>query len=226
MADMEELTTIRLLICDDHKVLTDALALIVGSDPDIQLVADPVQDPDDAIEICRTSPPDVVLMDLVLNARLDGIEATRIIKDEHPETNVVIMTGQQDERSLVAAVEAGACGFLNKTTALEEVIDTVKQAAEGEVLIDPRMLSRVLATLAREREARRDVERMLAHLTDREREILQHLATGKRNEVIGSELFISPQTVQTHVRNILRKLHVHSKLEAVALAVKLGEISA
>jgi DNA-binding NarL/FixJ family response regulator len=226
MAENDQPTTIRLLICDDHKLLTDALALIVGSDPAIELVADPVQDPDDAIEICRKETPDVVLMDLVLNARLNGIEATRIIKDEHPETNVVIMTGQQDDRSLVEAVEAGACGFLNKTTALEEVIDTVKQAAEGEVLIDPATLSRVLATLAREREARRDVERIFAHLTDREREILQHLASGKRNEAIAGELYISPQTVQTHIRNILRKLQVHSKLEAVALAVKLGEITA
>ena len=225
MAETDQPTPIRLLICDDHKLLTDALALIVGSDPGIELVAAPVQDPDDAIELVRSHSPDVVLMDLVLNARLNGVEATRIIKEERPETNVVIMTGQQDERSLVAAVEAGACGFLNKTTALEEVIDTVKQASVGEVLIDPAMLSRVLATLAREREARRDVERILSRLTEREREILEHLASGERNEDIARSLFISPQTVQTHVRNILRKLGVHSKLEAVSLAVRLGEIT-
>jgi DNA-binding NarL/FixJ family response regulator len=212
--------TIRLVICDDHRVLTDALALIVRADPSLELVADPVQDPDDAIVLCRDHHPDVVLMDLVLNARLNGIEATREIKDSSPETRVVIMTGQPDDRSLVAAVEAGASGFLNKTTALDTVVDAVKAAAEGEILIDPATLARVLGTLAREREVREDAERVLGQLTEREREILDLLARGQRNPDIAAALFISPQTVQTHVRNILRKLRVHSKLEAVALSIR------
>src|ERR671936_575505 len=143
--------TIRMVICDDHRVLTDALALIVRGDPSLELVADPVQDPDEAIELCRDHHPDVALMDLVLNARLNGIEATREIKEVSPETRVVIMTGQPDDRSLVGAVEAGASGFLNKTTALERVVESVRSAAEGEILIDPATLTRVLATLARER---------------------------------------------------------------------------
>ena len=218
--------TIKLVICDDHRVLTDALALIVRTEPDLELVADPVQDPDDAIRLCARHRPDVVLMDLVLNARLNGIEATREIKEVSPETRVVIMTGQPDDRSLVGAVEAGASGFLNKTTALEGVVESVRAAAEGEILIDPATLTRVLATLAREREARQDVERLLGLLTDREREILDLLSRGQRNDDIAATLFISPQTVQTHVRNILRKLKVHSKLEAVALAVRHGHSTA
>jgi DNA-binding NarL/FixJ family response regulator len=222
MRDNGQPAPIRLVICDDHKVLTDALSLIVRGDPSLELVAEPVQDPDDAISLCRDHRPDVVLMDLVLNARLNGIEATREIKDSSPETRVVIMTGQPDDRSLVAAVEAGASGFLNKTTALETVVEAVKAAAEGEILIEPATLARVLGTLAREREAREDTERVLGQLTEREREILDLLATGKRNHDIAESLFISPQTVQTHVRNILRKLRVHSKLEAVALAVRHG----
>jgi DNA-binding NarL/FixJ family response regulator len=214
--------TIKLVICDDHRVLTDALALIVRGEPDLTLVSDPVQDPDDAIELCRQHHPHVVLMDLVLNARLNGIEATREIKGITPETHVVIMTGQPDDRSLVAAVEAGASGFLNKTTALDQVVESVRAAAEGEILIDPGTLTRVLATLARDREARQDTDRLLGLLTEREREILDLLSQGQRNEDIAGNLFISPQTVQTHVRNILRKLRVHSKLEAVALAVRHG----
>jgi len=214
--------TIRLVICDDHRVLTDALSLIVRDDPSLELVADPVQDPDAAIELCREHHPDVALMDLVLNARLNGIEATREIKEVSPETRVVIMTGQPDDRSLVAAVEAGASGFLNKTTALESVVEAVKAASEGEILIDPATLARVLGTLAKEREVREDAERVLRQLTEREREILHLLARGQRNQDIARSLYISPQTVQTHVRNILRKLRVHSKLEAVALAVRHG----
>ena len=222
MNDTAQPATISLVICDDHRVLTDALALIVRSDPVLELVVDPVQDPDDALAICRDHHPDVVLMDLVLNARLNGIEATREIKDASPETRVVIMTGQPDDRSIVAAVEAGASGFLNKTTALERVVDAVKAAASGEILIDPATLARVLGTLAREREVREDTDRVLAQLTGREREILDLLAQGQRNHDIAASLYISPQTVQTHVRNILRKLRVHSKLEAVALAVRHG----
>jgi DNA-binding NarL/FixJ family response regulator len=223
LGDTGRPATIKLVICDDHRVLTDALALIVRSEADIELVADPVQDPDDAIALCREHRPDVVLMDLVLNARLNGIEATREIKESSPETRVVIMTGQPGDRSLVAAVEAGASGFLSKTTALEQVVESVRAAAEGEILVDPGTLARVLTTLAREREARQDADRVLGLLTEREREILDLLSQGLRNDDIARNLFISPQTVQTHVRNILRKLRVHSKLEAVALAVRHGD---
>ena len=226
MSDTGRPATVKLVICDDHRVLTDALALMVRSDPDLELVADPVQDPDDAIELCRRHHPDVVLMDLVLNARLNGIEATREIKEASPETRVVIMTGRPEDRSLVAAVEAGASGFLNKTTALDQVVESVKAAADGEILIDPATLTRVLAALAREREARQDIDRLLGSLTEREREILDLLSQGERNDDIARDLFISPQTVQTHVRNILRKLRVHSKLEAVALAVRRGNAPA
>jgi len=222
MTDVDQPAPIRLVICDDHRVLTDALALIIRSDPGLELVADPVQDPDDAIALCREHHPDVVLMDLILNARLNGIEATRAIKEVSESSRVVIMTGQPDDRGLVAAVEAGASGFLNKTTALENVVEAVKAAAEGEILIDPATLARVLATLAREREVREDAGRVLGQLTERERQILDMLARGQRNNDIAQSLFISPQTVQTHVRNILRKLGVHSKLEAVALAVRHG----
>jgi DNA-binding NarL/FixJ family response regulator len=105
------------------------------------------------------------------------------------------------------------------------VLSAAKAAAEGEVLIDPTTLTRLLHQVAREREERRDAQMLLAELTDRERQILELLSQGKRNDDIAAELYISPQTVQTHVRNILGKLRVHSKLEAVAFAVKHGAIT-
>jgi DNA-binding NarL/FixJ family response regulator len=105
------------------------------------------------------------------------------------------------------------------------VLAAVKAAAEGEVLIDPSTLTRLLHQVAREREEQRGAQRLLSDLTDRERQILELLAEGKRNDDIAAGLQISPQTVQTHVRNILAKLRVHSKLEAVAFAVKHGAIS-
>lgn len=223
MADVPRPVT--LLICDDHRVLTDALAIVVGLDPGLELVAPPVQDPQSAIDLCDQFLPDVVLMDVDLRSEMSGIDATRAIKENSPATKVIIMTAHDDDRLLVDAVEAGASGFLSKDGAAEAVLSAVKAAAEGEVLIDPGTLARLLPQVAREREQQRDALVLLGDLTDREREILTLLAQGMRNDDIATQLYISPQTVQTHVRNILGKLRVHSKLEAVAFAVRHGVIS-
>jgi DNA-binding NarL/FixJ family response regulator len=216
---------VSLLICDDHKVLTDALATVVGLDDGLSLVAPPVHTPDEAISLAQEHLPQVVLMDIVFKGGgMTGIEATRRIKEGSPSTKVVIMTAHDEDRLLVEAVEAGASGFLSKDEAAEEFLAAAKAAADGEVLIDPTTLTRLLAQVAREREQKRDAMALLSDLTDREQEILELLASGMRNDEIAQKLFISPQTVQTHVRNILGKLRVHSKLEAVAFAVKHGVI--
>jgi DNA-binding NarL/FixJ family response regulator len=213
------------VICDDHKILTDALAMMVERQGDLRLVAPPVHDPERAIELSREHGPDVVLMDLEFKGTATtGIDATRRIKDLSPSTKVVIMTAHDDERLLVDAVEAGASGFLGKDEAADEVLAAVRSAAEGESLIDPSLLARLLHQVTKEREQRREIQAMFAALTEREWEILRMLATGMRNDDIAATLFISPQTVQTHVRNVLGKLQVHSKLEAVALAVKHDQI--
>jgi DNA-binding NarL/FixJ family response regulator len=213
-----------LLICDDHKILTDALTMVIERDEDLRLVAPAVQTADRAVDLCREHRPDVVLMDIELKGGMSGIEATRQIKETSPATKVVIMTAHDDERLLVEAVEAGASGFLGKDEPADEVLSAAKAAAEGEVLIDPSILARLLHQVTKERQERREVQARFATLTDREREILQHVAQGQRNDDIASTLFISPQTVQTHVRNVLGKLGVHSKLEAVALAVRYSQI--
>lgn len=223
MAD--EPRPVTLLICDDHRVLTDALAIVVGLDSGLELVAPPVQDPRSAIELCAELLPDVVLMDIDFKDEMSGIEATRKIKEISPATKVVIMTAHDEDRLLVDAVEAGASGFLSKDDAAQELLAAAKSAAEGEVLIDPQTLARLLPQVARERELKRDALRLLQDLTEREREILGLLAHGMRNDDIAAQLYISPQTVQTHVRNILGKLRVHSKLEAVAFAVRHGAIT-
>jgi DNA-binding NarL/FixJ family response regulator len=217
---------VSLLICDDHKILTDALATVVGLDEGLRMVSPPVQTPSEAIAIAEEHLPDVVLMDIVFKGTgsMTGIEATRRIKEASPSTKVVIMTAHDEDRLLVEAVEAGASGFLSKDEAAEEVLSAAKSAAEGEVLIDPATLTRLLAQVAREREETRDARALLGDLTERENEILGLLAEGMRNDGIAQKLYISPQTVQTHVRNILGKLRVHSKLEAVAFAVKHGAI--
>jgi DNA-binding NarL/FixJ family response regulator len=218
-------TTVSLLICDDHKVLTDALSVVVGVDSSLTLVAPPVHTPEEGVLLASEQLPDVVLMDIMFRgSEMTGIEATRRIKERSPSTKVIVMTAHDEDRLMVEAVEAGASGFLSKDLPADEILSAVKAAADGEVLIDPATLTRLLAQVAREREEQRDAMALLGDLTERERQILQLLAEGKRNDDIAAELFISPQTVQTHVRNILGKLRVHSKLEAVAFAVKHGAI--
>jgi DNA-binding NarL/FixJ family response regulator len=171
-----------LLICDDHKILTDALAMVVERDGSLRMIAAPVHVPEEAIELCREHQPDVVLMDIVFKGHMDGIKATRRIKEVSAATKVVIMTAHDDDRLLVEAVEAGASGFMGKEEAAREVLSAAKAAAEGEVLIDPATLTRLLHKVSMEREARRDAEAILGELTEREREILQLLAEGMRNE--------------------------------------------
>ena len=198
--------------------------MVVERDPGLRLVAPAVHDADRAVELCDEHRPDVVLMDIEFKVGMSGIEATRRIKESSPATKVVIMTAHDDERLLVEAVEAGASGFLGKDEPADGVLAAAKAAAEGEVLIDPSTLARLLHQVTKEREEQREIQARFAGLSEREWEILRHVAQGERNDDIATALFISPQTVQTHVRNVLGKLEVHSKLEAVALAVRHDQI--
>jgi DNA-binding NarL/FixJ family response regulator len=213
---------IQILICDDHRVLTDTLVSIVEQDPELHLITPPLHTAEEGVEAVRRSHPDVVLMDVEFHGDMNGIEATRQIKEQDPDTVVVIMTAEEDDRLLLAAVEAGASGFLKKTEGVDEFLDAVKAAAAGEVLIDRAALTRLLARVAREREDRVQAQRKLDRLTPRERAVLDLSVQGVRNEEIARQLFISQETVQTHIRNLLRKLGVHSKLEAVAFAIRQG----
>ena len=211
---------ISLLICDDHRVLTDALATIVGTDPSLVLVADPVENAEDAIVLAATHRPDVVLMDIDLGAGVNGIEGTRRIKAASPATNVVILSGHRRRTVLVEAVEAGACGFLDKSVAVGDVLSVVKRAAAGDMIIDPRLLANLMTDLAVQRQNRRETGEVLSRLTKREREVLELLTTGLGNGAIAERLYISAATARTHVQNILTKLGAHSKLEAVAIAAR------
>jgi DNA-binding NarL/FixJ family response regulator len=217
--------TIRLAICEDHRLLADALSMVVQQEDDLELVGAVVETAEDAVALCADQRPDVILMDIQLRGLTNGIDATRQIRQVSPETQVLIVSGLGQERMLVEAVEAGAVGFLDKTEAVEEAIAAVRAAAAGEPLIDSALLSRLLQEAAARRDMHRDATRLVEQLTPREREILQLLADGLRNEDIAQRLFLSVRTVQTHVQNILSKLGVHSRLEAVAFCVRAGVVT-
>jgi DNA-binding NarL/FixJ family response regulator len=222
---MPKAPPIRVLICDDHRILSDAMAMLIGMESDLELVAEPFERAAPAIAAVAEFAPDVVLMDVELPGGTSGIEATRTITEQSPRTKVVVMSGSSDpDQMLVDAIGAGAAGFMPKTEAATKILGAVRAAASGESLLDSATLARVLRRVADARAVRQAVDRRKTRLTERERVILQRMSEGVSNDDIAGSLFLSIHTVHTHVRNILVKLEVHSKLQAVALAVKAGVI--
>lgn len=211
-----------LLICDDHRILTDAIAAIVSSDPGLRLVTAPVDNGPDAVRLSAEHRPDVVLMDIELRGQMNGIEATRRITQVSPTSRVVVVSGHKRPTVLIEAVEAGASGFLDKNTAIDDLLRVAHAAAAGELLIDPALLARLIPELAAERHATNETRAKLARLTPRERQILTLMTQGRGSESIAEHLFISRPTVRTHIQNVLTKLEVRSQLEAVALAAPAG----
>jgi DNA-binding NarL/FixJ family response regulator len=215
------------LVCEDHLILSDALAVLIGLDAGLDLVTPPVQTGQQAIDEVVRHRPDVVLMDVELSGEMNGFQACNRIRELVPTTKVVIMSGTSDvDAAIVDSIEAGASGFLSKIESAARMLDAIREAARGEALIDSMTLARVLHRIAQDRHAQRGARERASQLTGREREILQDFARGRSNSEIAARLFISPHTVQTHTRNILAKLGVHSKLQAVAYATKAGAIAA
>jgi len=221
---MPEPRRIRILICDDHRIVGDAMALIIGMDDGLKLVADPFNTAETAVASIAELQPDVVLMDVDLPG-MNGIEATRAIVTERPSTKVVVISGGDPDAMLVAAIGAGAAGFLPKTEAGSKILGAVRAAASGESLLDSFTLMRVLRQVGDAKANRGAISQKTSRLTGREVQILQSVAQGESNADIASDLFLSVHTVQTHIRNIFIKLDVHCKLQAVALAVKAGAIT-
>ena len=217
-------STIRVLICEDHRMLADALASLLVDDGLGVIVCPPLDTAEEAITAVEEHSPDVVLMDINLRGKMTGIEATRAIKEIDPETKVLVVTAFSEDDYLVPAVEAGASGLLEKWSSLDLVLDAIQRVAAGDMLIDPAKLSRLMRELSSNRDAQRDARLRLEQLTDREKEILQLSAEGLSTVEVAERLVISPQTVQTHIRNVLAKLGARSKLQAVAFAAKNGYV--
>lgn len=208
---------ITVVIVDDHQMFAQSLARLLGDERDIDVVAT-VADPDDVLGVLGQHHPQVVLLDQQMPGRT-GVEVARQIKHAVPETMVVMLTGAAEDRVLLGAIDAGCSGFLTKDIVASEVVRAVRLAAAGEVLIPPALLARLLPQLNR---AHRGIG---ADLSARELEVLELVATGAANKAIAAQLFLSVNTVRNHVQQILVKLGAHSKLEAVATAVREGIVS-
>jgi DNA-binding NarL/FixJ family response regulator len=228
MATAERRTgeTIRVIVADDHALFRRGLDMVLESEDDIAVVAE-AADGQEAIDLSVKLMPDLVLMDVRMPAR-GGIEATQAIKDALPHVKILMLTISDEEEDLYEAIKAGASGYLLKEISIEEVADAIRRVHAGQSLISPSMASKLLnefAAMARKDEEKQQMP--APRLTDREMEVLTLVAQGLNNRDIAKELFISENTVKNHVRNILEKLHLHSRMEAVVYAVreKLLEIN-
>ena len=211
------MAAIRVLVVDDHAVFCDALATILGTDPEFEVVGKggSVRE---AIGAAHALQPDVVLLDVHMPDG-SGVDAVSAIKKDRPQTQVVILTSDEEESVLRAAVQAGVTGYLSKHESSAQVMQAVRSAARGEALIAPYMLARLLSGMQKKEPPVPETP-----LTPRELAVLQQLALGHDNETVAKSLSMSPNTARTHVQNILAKLKVHSKLEAVSRGMREGWI--
>jgi len=210
---------IRVMICDDHALFRRGLIMVLEAEADIAVVAE-AEDGEDAVEKAVELVPDVILMDVRMPG-VDGIEATRRISEKVPTAKILMLTVSDEEEDLYEAIKAGATGYLLKEVSIEEVAPAARAVVAGQSLISPSMASKLLgefSNLAKRAEERSSVP--TPRLTDRELEVLRLVAQGKSNREIAGELYISENTVKNHVRNILEKLHLHTRMEAVMYAVR------
>jgi DNA-binding NarL/FixJ family response regulator len=214
---------IKVLIVDDERTFGEALELALRQESDLRVV-DVAVGGDEAVRAVDAYHPDVVLMDVAMPG-MSGIEATRRIKEEDPEAQVLILSGHEDPLLLARAVQAGAVGLLRKTEAVVNVASSVRRAYRGEAIHDEDEVEIALRRLRHRREAEADVRSRLERLTPRERQILEQMATGATPEQIAQTLRMSPHTLRTHMQNILTKLGVHSKMEALVLAIRHGTVA-
>lgn len=224
-ADAEEDTggsrkePIRVLVVDDHALFRRGLEIVLKQEEDIQVVGE-AGDGAEAVDKAADLLPDIVLMDVRMPKR-GGIEACTAIKEVAPSAKIIMLTISDEEADLYEAIKAGATGYLLKEISTDEVATAIRAVADGQSQISPSMASKLL-TEFKSMIQRTDERRLVPapRLTDRELEVLKLVATGMNNRDIAKELFISENTVKNHVRNILEKLQLHSRMEAVVYAMR------
>lgn len=202
---------IRVVIADDHGIVRKGLSVLLEEYEDLRVVAE-ASDGEYALNICRKECPDVVLMDMMM-PRMDGVIATRKIREACPETQVVALTSFSDEGHIQSVLQAGAIGYLMKDVSGDELAGAIRRAYAGESTLSPKAAQVLIQATTR--------PPMLGHdLTEREREVLALMISGLNNREIGERLIISSSTVKNHVSSILSKMATTSRTQAVALAVE------
>ena len=204
---------IRVVFVDDHEMVRIGVSAYLSAQPDIEVVGE-AADGKKGVELVLELRPDIILMDLVMK-EMDGIEATRQIIEKWPEAKVIIVTSFLDDEKVYPALEAGATSYMLKTSKADEIANAVRATYHGQSVLEPEVTGKMMVKM-------RQKHQHLPHeeLTNREMEILLLMAEGKANQEIADELFIALKTVKTHVSNILSKLNVQDRTQAVIYAFK------
>ena len=215
----------RIIIADDHSVVRSGLRLLLQSSPDFSVVAE-AQDGDEAVTLVDRHKPDVVIMDISM-PKLNGIEATGIMKQSNPDLKIIILTVHEDEEYVYQMLRAGASGYVLKSAGKKEIFAAIESALSGE-----RFFSPGISKLIIEGFIKRDKEQLQAHeephthskqqLTKREIEVLQYIAQGFTNRKIAEALFLSIRTINTHRTNLMQKLDIHDTARLVRYAIETG----
>ena len=214
--------TVRVALVDDQALIRAGFRAIIDSAPDLEVVAE-ADDGADALDVIRTSRADVVLMDIRMPGR-DGIATTQAITDDEDlaGVRVIVLTTFELDEYVVAAMAAGASGFLDKGVDPDVLLDAIRVVAAGDALLTPKATRALLASLGDAPSAGTIDETAIEHLTTREREIVGLVGRGLSNDEIAETLFLSPLTAKTHVSRAMTKLHVRDRAQLVALAFKSG----
>lgn len=204
--------TIRVLIAEDHKLVSEGLQLLLSTAEDVDLVGVAASSAE-AIDRAMSLDPEVVLMDVNLGKGQSGIEATRAIKEAKPNTKVVILSMFTDPSTVAEAVKAGADGYLSKSSSREAVVDAIRNVAAGKSVLDPNVTEGIFGRIG---------NKDPRALTDRELVVLQCLAHGQSTKQVAAEIHVAEETVKTYLKLIYRKLEVRDRTEAVAEAFRRG----
>lgn len=214
--------SIRILIVDDHAVVRAGMRLLIESDPNIEIVGEG-ENGKEAIELATALQPQVIVMDVTM-PQMDGVEATRQIKSLLPEISVLTLTIHEGPDYFFKMLQAGASGYVPKRAAPNDLIRAIKIVAEGNVFLEPSVAKDLVADyLIRVSEGTE--KQSYDGLTDREREVLTHIAEDETNREIAQQLHISVKTVERHRENIMSKLNLHTRTELVKYAIRKGLIS-
>lgn len=219
MAEAPMADGIRVMLVDDHALFRKGVASLLAACPDIEVVGE-ADNGAEAMQKVAELMPDLILMDIQM-PKVDGLEATRRIKAEHPYVKIVMLTVAEEDRSLFDAIKAGAQGYLLKKMEPDDFLGMLRGISRGEAPISRAMASRILGEFGR-RAKGREPDDPTGKLTPREREVLQLLTQGRTNKEIATTLFVSENTVKNHLKNILAKLHLQNRVQAVAFALREG----
>ncbi len=211
---------IKVLVVDDQVLFREALVRLISSQEDMEVVGQ-ASNGKEALDRVKQLQPNLVLMDIRMPV-MDGLEATRALRESYPDLKVVLLTVSDAESDVFEALKNGAVGYLVKSMRAETLFQKVRDIAQGEIALSPVLASRVLEEFSR---LKRREEKTYGGLSEREREVLKLVVEGKSNKDIGEALVIAESTVKRHLHNILHKLHVKNRAEAAAYSVRTGLIN-